>query len=86
MGLGWQGDLSMNERKETPKLKPKSKTTNRIKATFYLYPEDILAIDYMQSEEFRKTGRKPKRSEIVSRAIQLLRQHTKGSEGTSIPR
>jgi hypothetical protein len=46
---------------------------SRIKATFYLNPEDVLAIDSMQSEEFRKTGKKPERSEIVSRAIQAFK-------------
>ena len=43
-----------------------------IKATFYLYPEQILAIDEMQSAEFRKTRKKPDRSELVRRAIMLL--------------
>ena len=47
---------------------------SRIKATFYLNPDDIVAIDVMQTEEFQKTGKKPERSELVSRAIQLLRQ------------
>jgi len=46
----------------------------RIKATFYLYPDDILAIDYMQIEEFKRTGKKPERSEVVSRAIQALKK------------
>ena len=46
----------------------------RIKATFYLTPEDILAIDHMLAEEFKRTGKKPERSHIVSRALQLLRQ------------
>lgn len=49
---------------------------HRIKATFYLQPDDILVIDSVQSEEFKKTGKKPERSEIVSRAIQLLRNQT----------
>jgi hypothetical protein len=46
----------------------------RIKATFYLNPEDILAIDEMQSGEFRRTGKKPERSQIVSRAIQAFKE------------
>jgi hypothetical protein len=46
----------------------------RVKATFYLNPDDIIAIDTMQTEEFRRTGKKPERSELVSRAIQLLSQ------------
>lgn len=46
----------------------------RIKATFYLNPEDVLAIDDMQSNEFRRTGKKPERSQIVSQAIQAFKQ------------
>ena len=60
--------------------RPTSKQ-NRIKATFYLNPEDILAIDEMQSNEFRQKGKKPERSEIVSRAIQAFKeQHTEPTE------
>lgn len=44
----------------------------RIKATFYLDPEDSIAIDQMQTEQFRKSGKKPERSQIVSEAIQSL--------------
>jgi hypothetical protein len=43
-----------------------------VKATVYLTPDDVLAIDKMVSDEFRATGRKPRRSTVVSRAIQLL--------------
>jgi hypothetical protein len=46
----------------------------RIKATFYINPEDVLAIDEMQSNEFRQTGKKPERSDIVSRAIQAYKE------------
>ena len=42
-----------------------------VKATVYLPPEDVLAIDHIQSEEFRAIGKKPRRSTVVSRAIQL---------------
>lgn len=42
-----------------------------VKATVYLTPDDVLAIDRIQSDEFRATGRKPRRSAVVSRAIQL---------------
>jgi hypothetical protein len=55
---------------ETPETQVEKRS--RIKATFYLNPEDILAIDGMQSDGFRQTGKKPERSEIVSRAIQAL--------------
>ena len=46
----------------------------RIKATFYINPEDVLAIDEIQSNEFRRTGKKPERSDIVSRAIQTYKE------------
>lgn len=44
----------------------------RVKATFYLHPEDVVTIDRIQMQEFLSTGKKPQRSEIVSRALQLL--------------
>ncbi len=44
----------------------------RIKATFYLRPEDIIAIDEMQTKRFREQGKKPEKSELVSEAIQAL--------------
>jgi|GEM_PF-5826762 len=44
----------------------------RIKATFYLQPEDIIAIDEMQTKRFRIDGKKPEKSQLVSEAIQLL--------------
>jgi hypothetical protein len=43
-----------------------------VKVTVYLTPEDVLAIDKMVSDEFRLTGRRPRRSTVVSRGIQLL--------------
>lgn len=55
-----------------PQRRRTGKLPERVKATFYLRPEDIVAIDRIQSEEFLRTGKKPQRSEIVSRAIQLL--------------
>lgn len=70
-------DKIIPELDQTINTKHQEKTTakqQRIKATFYLNPEDVLAIDSMQSEEFRQTGKKPERSEIVSRAIQALKQ------------
>lgn len=41
----------------------------RIKVTVYLEPEDVIAIDELQIQEFRRAGKKPEKSEIVSRAI-----------------
>jgi hypothetical protein len=53
---------------------PNSQTAKqqRIKATFYLRPVDIIAIDEMQTKRFRERGKKPEKSELVSEAIQLL--------------
>ena len=48
----------------------------RIKATFYLRPDDIIAIDEMQTKRFRAQGKKPEKSELVSEAIQLLAQQS----------
>lgn len=46
----------------------------RVKVTVYLQPDDVVAIDELQIAEFKKTGKKPEKSELVSRAIQLLKQ------------
>jgi hypothetical protein len=53
-------------------LDSKPAKQQRIKATFYLQPEDIIAIDEMQTKRFRENGKKPEKSELVSEAIQLL--------------
>jgi hypothetical protein len=53
-------------------LDSKPAKLRRIKATFYLYPEDIIAIDEMQTKRFREHGKKPEKSELVSEAIQAL--------------
>jgi predicted Ser/Thr protein kinase len=75
-----KGTIFRRTEKQIPELEAekgvKKEKGERIKATFYLYPEDILAIDYIQSEEFKRSRKKPERSEIVSKAIQLLRQQT----------
>ena len=46
----------------------------RIKRTFYLWPEDIEALDAMQAQAFKRTRRKPELSNLISQAIQLLHQ------------
>jgi hypothetical protein len=53
-------------------LNSKPAKPRRIKATFYLHPEDIIAIDEMQTKRFREHGKKPEKSELVSEAIQAL--------------
>jgi hypothetical protein len=51
-----------------------------VKATVYLTPDDVLAIDRIVSDEFRATGRKPRRSTVVSRAIQLYAEQHESPE------
>ena len=53
-------------------LDSKPAKPRRIKATFYLHPEDIIAIDEMQTQRFREHGKKPEKSELVSEAIQAF--------------
>lgn len=82
--LGTRGSIFRKTDKGIPELeqsaeevkRPEQRTSkqNRIKATFYLNPEDVLAIDEMQSNEFRRTRKKPERSELVSRAIQAFKE------------
>jgi hypothetical protein len=62
-----QPDVLTAKRLDSKPAKPR-----RIKATFYLRPEDIIAIDEMQTKRFREHGKKPEKSELVSEAIQAL--------------
>lgn len=64
--------LEQPDSQELDQLDSKATKTQRIKATFYLEAADIVAIDRMQTEEFTRTGKKPERSQLVSRAIQAL--------------
>jgi len=62
-----QSDVLTSDQLDSKPAKPR-----RIKATFYLHPEDIIAIDEMQTKRFREHGKKPEKSELVSEAIQAL--------------
>jgi len=62
-----QSDVLTAKQLDSKPAKPR-----RIKATFYLRPEDIIAIDEMQTKRFREHGKKPEKSELVSEAIQAL--------------
>ena len=62
-----QSDVLTVKQLDSKPAKPR-----RIKATFYLRPEDIIAIDEMQTNRFREHGKKPEKSELVSEAIQAL--------------
>ncbi len=68
-------ETARQENVQMPKhLTSKTAKQQRIKATFYLEPEDIIAIDEMQTQRFKQQGKKPEKSELVSQAIQLLKQ------------
>lgn len=66
-----------SRRKKMPEKPP------LVKATVYMTPEDVLAIDKIQSDEFRATGKKPRRSAVVSRAIQLYASQYEPPGGTA---
>jgi hypothetical protein len=50
----------------------------RIKRTYLLTMDDDAAVDSLVTAEFRKTRRKPEKSEIVSKAIQEYFQRHSG--------
>ena len=62
-----QSDVLTANQLDSKPAKPR-----RIKATFYLHPEDIIAIDEMQTKRFREHGKKPEKSQLVSEAIQAF--------------
>lgn len=66
---------------------PDSQTSShpKIKATFHLTVDDILVIDRLQSLEFSQTGKKPERSQIVARALQLLAKQHKVTGRDNLP-
>jgi len=67
-------ERSRRERKKPPEEPP------LVKVTVYMTPDDVLAIDELVSREFRITGKRPRRSSIVSRAIQGLLAATKAEQ------
>jgi hypothetical protein len=51
-----------------------SASHGKVKRTFYLELAAALALSEIQTEEFRRTGKKPDLSTLVSRAIRKLRE------------
>jgi hypothetical protein len=43
-----------------------------VKATFYLTPDDIIALEELQLQIRKRTGRKANKSELMREAIALL--------------
>jgi len=57
--------------------KPTSKdsegsTSGLVKATFYLAPDDVIALEELQLAIRKRTGRKANKSELMREAIALL--------------
>jgi hypothetical protein len=55
-----------------------------VKVTVYMTAEDVLAIDELVSREFRMTGKRPRRSTIVSRAIQALHERKREADEAGV--
>lgn len=53
---------------------PERPASSKLKRTFYLDPGVVVALSELQTEEFRRTGRKPELSELVTRGIQKLQK------------
>lgn len=53
------------ERREVP-------TVRRVKRTWYVPHDVVIALDRLQLEEFERTGTKPELSNLVAEAITLL--------------
>jgi hypothetical protein len=66
---------SRQARKKAPEPPP------LVKVTVYMSAEDVLAIDDLVSHEFRTTGKRPRRSTVVCRAIQALHERKREAEG-----
>lgn len=58
-------------RKKEPPKQPAPKI-HRVKATFYLNPEQVLTLEELRWKHFKETGDKIDKSELVRKAIDLL--------------
>jgi hypothetical protein len=68
----------------TPQRTAKPQKPPLVKVTVYMTAEDVLAIDELVSREFRATGKRPRRSTIVSRAIQALHEWKRETEDLGV--
>lgn len=65
-----QNAPDVSEQSDTPKIK-------REKRTYHLPEDVVLLLSELQLSEYRRTGRKPELSDLVSEAIQLLGESRK---------
>ena len=59
----------INKAAKRPSTGPQA---NRVKATFYLDPEHVIALEELRLRLLKETGKKIDKSELVRRAIELL--------------
>ncbi len=51
---------------------PKQTEKSLVKATYYIRPEQVVALESIQLEERQKTGKRKDKSELVQEALDLL--------------
>ncbi|GEM_PF-1504292 len=51
---------------------PEGAAPGLVKATFYLAPDDVIALEELQLQIRKRTGRKANKSELMREAIALL--------------
>lgn len=54
------------------RLDAQASRRQRVRTTVYPEPDDVAAIGRMQTDEWLLTGRKPERSDVMSRATRRL--------------
>jgi hypothetical protein len=55
-----------------PTGEPKQANKPLVKATYYIRPEQVVALESIQLEERQKTGKRKDKSELVQEALDLL--------------
>ncbi len=55
---------------ENEPIEPNEKTVEKV--TLYIRPEQVIALEQIQLAQRQRTGKKPKKSELVQEALDLL--------------
>ena len=58
--------------RKTARQEPTEPELNRVKVTFYLNPEQVVALEELRLKHFKETTEKIDKSELVRKAIDLL--------------
>lgn len=64
--------LSERKRGVDAVIQPTQKSESLEKVTLYIRPEQVIALEQIQLSERQRTGKKPKKSELVQEALDLL--------------